>query len=400
MLNSTVLLQPEEYQERVTKLTELVKQHDLDVFIVTGEHSILYLTGIPFVPLERPFFIFIWVDRAPELLVPMLERDYLGMTYSVHNISTYWDYPASAERNWQRRLLEKIGAAKRIGVEPTCPADILGVLGADKAQIYSFVDDLRLIKSPAEIGLLRYAARYADQCVERVLAAAYDGVSLLELFGQSRGVQLTMLKEVGYNAYTSSVLAGAWPAPDNSMPHAVPTLDTRYHAGPHISGGAVRVHGYTAESERTFFLREPDGGLKKAFDAMREARRRAFAAARSGAVCAEVDTAANDFLRSEGYGNNLRHRCGHGFGLGTHEGPWVSEGSKTVLQPGMLISIEPGIYISNVGGIRHSDTVLITENGNESLTHFPDDFESMMIRGTKPFKQLMGAITRRIAGVA
>lgn len=135
------------------------------------------------------------------------------------------------------------------------------------------------------------------------------------------------------------------------MPHAVPKLDARYHAGPHISGGVVRVHGYTAESERTFFLTEPDRELKQAFDAMREARRRAFAAAHPGAVCAEVDAAANDFL-------------------------------------------------PNVGGLRHSDTVLITENGNESHTHYPDDFESMLIRGAEPFKRLMGAITRRVAGVA
>lgn len=399
MSKASLLIQSQEYQERVAKITSMVRQHDLDAFVVTGEESILYLSGIPFVPLERPFFIFIWADRAPELLVPMLERDYLGKAYSVQNLDTYWDYPAAEGRNWQGRLLEKVGKAKRIGVEPTCPADILQVLETSTVEIHPFVEELRLVKSRAEIELLRYAARYADQCVARVLAAAYEGVSLLELFGQSRGVQLTMLKEAGYNAYVSSVLAGAWPAPDSAMPHAVPELETRYREGPHIAGGVVRVHGYTAESERTFFLIQPNPDLKKAFDAMREARRRAFELARPGSLCAEVDTAANDFLRSEGYGDNLRHRCGHGFGLSTHEGPWVSEGSNTVLQPGMLISIEPGIYIPNLGGVRHSDTVLITENGNESLTHYPDTFEAMQIRGTKPLKQLVGAITRRVAGI-
>jgi Xaa-Pro dipeptidase len=399
MTNSHLLIQPAEYQERVAKLTTMVRQHDLDGFVVTAEESILYLSGIPFVPLERPFFIFVWADREPELLVPMLERDYLGKAYSVHRVETYWDYPAEEGRNWQSRLLEKVGAAKRIGVEPTCPADILQALENISTEIHPFVEELRLVKSHAEIELLRYAARYADQCVARVLAAAYDGVSLLELFGQSRGVQLSILKEVGYNAYISSVLAGAWPAPDSAMPHAVPELGTRYRGGPHIAGGVVRVHGYTAESERTFFLIQPDPNLKKAFEAMREARRRAFAKARPGSLCAEVDAAANDFLRSEGYGDNLRHRCGHGFGLSTHEGPWVSEGSETILQAGMLISIEPGIYIPNIGGIRHSDTVLITESGNESLTHYPDTFEAMQIRGVKPFKQFIGAITRRVAGI-
>lgn len=399
MASASILIQPEEYQTRVAKLADMVRQHDLDVFVVTDEESILYLSGIPFVPLERPFFIFIWADRSPELLVPMLERDYLGKAHSVKNLDTYWDYPATETRNWQGRLREKLGKAQRIGVEPTCSADILNELENCTVEILPFVEELRLVKSRAEIELLRYAARYADQCVERVLAAAYDGVSLLELFGQSRSVQLTMLKQVGYNAYISSVLAGAWPAPDSAMPHAVPELKTRYREGPHIAGGVVRVHGYTAESERTFFLFQPTSNLKKAFDAMREARRRAFQAARPGTLCAEVDAAANDFLRSEGYGDNLRHRCGHGFGLSTHEGPWVSEGSSTVLLPGMLISIEPGIYIPDVGGIRHSDTVLITESGNESLTHYPDTFEAMQIRGAKPLKRLMGIITRHVAGI-
>lgn len=399
MSNSSLLIQSSEYQERVAKITAMVREQGLDVFVVTAEESILYLTGIPFVPLERPFFIFIWAERAPELLVPMLERDYLGKAYSIKDVDTYWDYPAAETRNWQGRLREKLGKAQRIGVEPTCPVDILNELKDQTTEIHPFVEKLRLVKSPAEIELLRYAARYADQCVERVLTAAYNGVSLLELFGQSRSVQLTMLKEVGYNAYISSVLAGAWPAPDSAMPHAVPELKTRYREGPHIAGGVVRVHGYTAESERTFFLLSPTLDLKKAFDAMREARRRAFQAARPGATCAEVDAAANDFLRSEGYGENLRHRCGHGFGLSTHEGPWVSEGSETVLQTGMLISIEPGVYIPGVGGIRHSDTVLITESGNESLTHFPDTFEDMQVRGVKPLRRLMGAMTRRVAGI-
>jgi Xaa-Pro dipeptidase len=399
MAKSSVLIQPAEYQQRMAELQNQVRRHDLDVFVVTGEESILYLSGIPFMPLERPFFIFVWADREPELLVPMLERDQLGKAYSVRNVSTYWDYPAAEGRDWQGRLRETVGAAKRIGIEPTCPATVAGVLDPGTLELLPLVEDLRLVKSPAEIQLLRHAARYADQCVDRVLAAAYNGVTLLELFGESRAVQLTMLKEVGYNAYVSSILAGAWPAPASAMPHAIPQLGARYRAGPHIAAAMVRVHGYAAESERTFFVVQPDATLTDAFAAMREARRRAFALARPGAVCAEIDAAANGFLIGEGYADNLRHRCGHGFGLSVHEGPWVSEGSPTILQAGMLISIEPGIYIPDVGGVRHSDTVLITEDGHEPLTRYPDNLEAMLVRGAKPLRRLRGAITRQVAGL-
>jgi Xaa-Pro dipeptidase len=120
---------------------------------------------------------------------------------------------------------------------------------------------------------------------------------------------------------------------------------------------------------------------------------------RPGAPCAEIDAAANGFLRDEGYGGNLMHRTGHGFGLSTHEGPWVAEGSEDVLEAGMLISVEPGVYLPGVGGVRHSDTVLITADGYESLTRYPTDLGSLTIGGAKPWQRLMGAVTRRVAGV-
>jgi Xaa-Pro dipeptidase len=132
---------------------------------------------------------------------------------------------------------------------------------------------------------------------------------------------------------------------------------------------------------------------------MTEARRRAFALARPGTPCAEVDAAANGFLREEGFAEYLMHRTGHGFGLSTHEGPWVAEGSEDVLEAGIMIGVEPGIYLPGVGGVRHSDTVLVTEDGYESLTRYPTDLESAMAGGAKPLTRLMGAITRRVAGL-
>jgi Xaa-Pro dipeptidase len=159
------------------------------------------------------------------------------------------------------------------------------------------------------------------------------------------------------------------------------------------------VHGYCAECERTSFTVRPGSEARSAFAAMMEARRRAFELARPGVPCSELDAAANGFLREEGYGANLMHRTGHGFGLSTHEGPWVAEGSEDVLAPGMLISVEPGIYLPGVGGVRHSDTVLITEGGYECLTQFPTDLESLTVGGAKLRQRLMGALTRRVAGV-
>jgi len=388
----------QEYQARMTRLQQLVAAEGLDLFIVSAEESILYLTGVSYRPLERPFFILVRPREEPELLVPKLEQEHLAGAASVQRVQTYWDYPAPRGECCTERLLGLIGSPSALGVEPSLPAEVGVCLASFQPAVRPLVERLRLVKSAAEIERLRKAAHYADLGVARALKVAYEGASVLELFGQGRTVQMHMLREVGYDPVVSSVLVGAWPAPGSAMPHGVPSVGARLGVGPHIALALMRVHGYCAECERTAFVVPPSPELCEVFGTMEEARHRAFALARPGVACAELDAAANGFLRDEGYGERLLHRTGHGFGLSTHEGPWVAEGSDDVLAAGMLISIEPGIYLPGVGGVRHSDTVLITANGYESLTRHPADLESLTIRGAKPYQRLMGALTRRVAG--
>lgn len=388
-----------EYRRRIERLGQRLAEEGLDLFIVSAEESILYLTGVAYTPLERPFFILVRPDAAPTLLVPTMERDHLASTPAIEQVQTYWDYPAPSQTSWRTRLDELIQGATNVAVEPSMPLEIAQHLADRQARALPLVEEMRLVKSPAEIALLRHAARYADMGVERILRTAYHGVSLLELFSQGRSVQLAMLREVGYNAVISGVTVGAWPAPGSAMPHDVPAAEARLRQGPHIALALTRVQGYCAECERTFFVAPPDPQVREAFAAMREATRRAIELARPGVPCAELDEAANGFLRDEGYGPYLLHRTGHGFGLSGHEGPWIAAGSTDVLEPGMLISVEPGIYFPEVGGVRHSDTILITDDGAESLTHQPRDLDALTIHQAKPAKRLIGALTRRMAGL-
>ena len=250
--------------------------------------------------------------------------------------------------------------------------------------------------------MVRQAARYADLGMEKVIGVSYYGVSVMELFAQARAVQMQILKDTDYDVLTTSVLLGAWPAPDSTLsaqPHAVPSLYDCLKEGPHIALALLRVNGYAAECERTYFLSQPDAEVKEAFASIQEARRRAFALIRQGVRCAEVDAAANGFLREKGYGDYLLHRTGHGIGLGNHEGPWVAEGSEEFLEENMLISVEPGIYLPGIGGLRHSDTVLVTKDGYELLTQYPIDLEALTIQSYKPIRRLIGAFTRWVVGI-
>lgn len=384
-----------EFRERMTKLQQKVARQNLDVFLVSQEESIYYLTGVSYRPLERPFFILVWPDRPAHLLVPALEGDHLKAAPNVGAVSTYWEYPSPAGEGYAERLLGLLSGVRQVGVEPGLSQEIATRLQPHPLVVQPLIEEMRLVKSPAEVEMIRHAARYADEAVRRVMGAAYFGVSELELFSQGRGVQTKIIKEVGYDVLTTSILAGAWPAPMSAQPHSVPTVSDRLKGGPHIALALMRVNGYAAECERTFFLEPPAAEVVAAFKVMQEARRKALALVRPGAPCAEIDCQTKAFLHAEGYGPYLMHRTGHGFGLGNHEGPWVAEGSPQVLEENMVISIEPGIYLPDVGGVRHSDTILVTRTGYEMLTQSPTGLESMTLRAYKPLKRLVGAITRR-----
>jgi Xaa-Pro aminopeptidase len=112
-----------------------------------------------------------------------------------------------------------------------------------------------------------------------------------------------------------------------------------------------------------------------------EARELGFSLVKDGAACSEVDNKVLTYLEKKGYGEQILHRTAHGFGITVHERPWLARGSKEVLRENMVISMEPGLYFAGKGGLRHSDTVLVTKNGYEILTEFPTDLESLTLPG-------------------
>lgn len=393
------MIKHSEYIERMKNLQEKIVRQHLEAFLVTAQDSIYYLTGVTYVPLERPFFILVRPGQGASLLVPALDREHLSSAPNLDEVRSYWDYPSPPGDGWPECLLDLLAGISRFAIEPTLPQEIALVLAPLQPQTLPLVEELRLVKSAAEVEMLRKAAYYADLGMQKITAAAYSGVSEIEIFSQARSVQMKIIQETEFDALNTSLLTAAWPARLGTQPHGVPSIDDRLQAGPHIGLSFMRVNGYGAECERTFFVEPPSAEMKEMFAVMQEARRRAFALVCPGVPCAEIDRAANGFLREEGLGDHLLHRTGHGFGLSNHEGPWVAEGSPEVLAENMLISIEPGIYVPNLGGFRHSDTVLVRKDGYELLTRFASSLEALTLTSGKPFTRLRGALVRRAVGI-
>ncbi|MHA1659100.1 MAG: M24 family metallopeptidase, partial [Promethearchaeota archaeon] len=141
-----------------------------------------------------------------------------------------------------------------------------------------------------------------------------------------------------------------------------------------------QINGYGVEIERSFFLGTVPEKAKNPFEVMMEGRTLAYELAKPGANLSDIDGAVRKIYKKRGYGDKILHRTGHGLGITGHEAPYVAVGYDQKLEPGMIISIEPGIYIPGTGGFRHSDTVLITDDGNISLTKAPVTLEDLTIQ--------------------
>ena len=364
----------EDYRSRLERLESAVAEAELEVFLVSSFDSIYYLTGAGFEPLERPFFLAVYPRgvRGPTLLVPRLDAEHMKKARNVDGRSgPTGSIPRPTAGGGSTGYGRLIGSARRVGIEPSLRRDIADELRDLTVGVAPLVEGLRLVKSPDEVAMIRRTARYADRGVEELLAASYHGATVAEGFARTGALSRAIIREVDdWEILTTKVLLATWAAPRSAQPHSVPDLNDRLREGPHVALSFLRVNGYAAESERTFFTATPSREAKRAFRAMEEARGIAFRMIRPGVACGELDSAVNEFLRAEGYaGEECRlHRTGHGIGLGNHEAPWVAEGSTDVLAENMVISVEPGIYLKGEGGFRHSDTVLVTRDGCECLT--------------------------------
>jgi Xaa-Pro aminopeptidase len=390
----------QEYTHRIKSTQDRLKTSEVDTLIISEEEDIYYLTGMTYKSLERLFLLVIKEDKVI-FIVPKMELAHLKEVDNVTQIISYWEYPAKEPERWEDVLFEVVKGSKLVGISGKAPFEIPSYLSSVniKAIENSIIEEQRWVKSDSEIQLIKQAAKYCDFSINKLNTNAYFGMTELEVFSIGRAIQQKVIKETDFDYLATNILVAAWPSRISYQPHGVPTVSDVLVEGSHISLAFLRVNGYSAELERTFFTSKPTKEQAEAFEMMMEARRRSYSMLKAGAIAEDVDMAAKDYLSGQGLKEHIMHRTGHGIGLGNHEGPFLAEGDKTVLKENMVVSIEPGIYIEGVGGFRHSDTVLITKNGYEILTNCPDDLKSLTFLSSKPLQKLKGNIIKKIYGI-
>jgi Xaa-Pro dipeptidase len=394
--------QAAEFQRRSALLAGAIAAAGLDHYVVTTGENIFYLTGATFEPLERPFFLVAGADGSRRMLVPVLERDHLRKAWGLADdaIASYREFPAPPGEGWADRLLDGAFLGGRFGFDTGTPWNVAAPMHAAGGVALDLLEPLRMVKSDWEIGQIERAARYADWGVHEILRRAWNGATVAETYAPTQALLRKIIRELpNWDPLSTKVVAAAWPAPLSAEPHAIPGLADRLRAGPHVALVLTRVNGYAAECERTFFTVAPSAVERERFGIMARARALAFGMVRPGVACAEIDGKVNDFLAGAGFAefHTRLHRCGHGFGLGNHEPPWLAVGSPHVLAANMLVSIEPGVYVPGEGGYRHSDTVLVTSDGYRCLTRSPLELDALVLpKATLRHRAMHWAVKRTL----
>jgi Xaa-Pro dipeptidase len=364
---------------RLEALRRLQRDNGLDCVALMPGANLRYFTGLTIHLSERPAVAFVPVDGPLTVALPHLEapaagrilpegarlytyRDEEGHEHLFHQIANDLalkeavvgiEYLAMRVLE-MRRIEQAFVDCTLLAVEPWLPV-------------------LRMAKDESEIAFMRRAVEIAERAMQRLLdeSAIHVGRTELEI---AADLQVAMLHEGGQGeAFSPLVLSG----PNSAAPHAH-TSERPLAEGDLvvIDWGAVYA-GYRSDITRTFVMGTPTPEMIQIHDAVLAANQAGRLGARAGAPAQEVDRVARRAITLAGYGEFFIHRTGHGLGLEIHEPPYLVEGNLDILQPGMTFTVEPGIYVPGLGGVRVEDDVVVTELGRETLTTLPRDLVAL-----------------------
>jgi Xaa-Pro dipeptidase len=357
-------------------------ERNLDYLVSFDPVNVYYMTNFANYVHERPFLLIVGKQGTPIMLAPYLELTHVKMRSRCDlEYVTYYEFPAPAGQNWFDIYPTLFALNSRVGIEHAMPVGIARKTPGTVV-LSDAIETARLIKTEYEIGRTVHACSVVDLGHATLLGMCKPGLPEAAIFSALNGaMNKKIFEDIPHaNFFVTKTMAAVWPPSIAHDPHHVPSLAMPMeHGGPHVSIVVAQVDGYGVELERTFFLGEIPEYAKKPFDTMLEARANAYEMLRPGQHLAEIDEAARKVIIDAGYEDSILHRTGHGFGITGHEAPYLAIGESGVLEAGMTVSIEPGIYKEGEGGFRHSDTVLITDDAYVRLTTAPDTLEELVM---------------------
>jgi Xaa-Pro aminopeptidase len=392
----TLAIKQSEYNERLAGLAAQLVERDLTGAVLFDPYYVLYYAGFAFAPTERPIAFVLTAQGTGGMLVPRLEREHAQANSAVEHVADYPEYPGETHpMEALRTLLDEMGVKASYGADHDGYPWVLGYRGPSLTEltgtmpekITGAIEDQMAIKSPAEIELIRESAKWGNLAHRLLQRYTRPGLTESEVERRaSTDATLAMLDAIGpiYRAqsfFFDGAAAGyrGQIGRNAAIPHALANNITFEVGDALVTGAGAPVWGYLSELERTMVIGPPSDEQRRMFDHMVALQDTAFEAITPGARCSDVDRAVRAYYDKHDLWEYWKHHVGHAIGLRYHEGPFLDIGDDTEIKPGMVFTVEPGLYTAGLGGFRHSDTVAVTDDGIEFITYYPRDLESLTL---------------------
>lgn len=359
---------------RLDTLLDQLKKHNIDSMLITSKANFYYLSNYYTEPHERVIAVYVSKYHDPLLLVPSMEIEdakaagwnYELMGYSDHEnpwqlfrdfLNRNNSVPHSISLEHNHLTLERYNQVK----------DVLPEAHISDGQ--EILANLRVIKSKKEYTLLKQAAAFADFGVETGVKAINEGVGELEVIAE---IEYELKKQgIQQMSFSTMALSGT----KTASPHGTPSMKKIEKGDIVLLDLGVIFEGYCSDITRTVAYKSITAEQEKIYNTVLTAEQNAIDASKIGTSAGKIDLAARDQIELAGYGDYFTHRIGHGLGIETHEYPSMHSNNQLPLKEGMSYTIEPGIYVPNVGGVRIEDMIFMTNKGPEMLTKFPKELQ-------------------------
>lgn len=348
--------------EKIKRLRDTLKQREIDGLIVTNPFNRRYISGftgtagVVLITQDKQLFItdFRYMEQATAQAV--------GYDVIEHKQSLI------------KKIAEIIEALNinNVGFEEDdmtyqtykTYADEIGV---DLIPTSGIIATIRMIKTEDELKIMEQAAAISDRAYEHILTFVKPGMTEIEV---SNELEFFMRQQGATSSSFDIIVASG---KRSALPHGVAT-DKQIRTGELVTldFGAL-YQGYCSDMTRTFAVGEISDELKNIYDTVLEAHLRGIKGTKPGMTGKEADALTRDYIKDQGYGEYFGHGTGHGLGMEVHEGPRLSPLGDIVLEENMVVTVEPGIYVPDVGGCRIEDDIVMTKDGNRSLNKAPKE---------------------------
>ncbi|MCI2947607.1 Xaa-Pro peptidase family protein [Staphylococcus caledonicus] len=347
--------------DKLTKVREILKQQNLDAIVILSDYNRRYLSG--------------FTGTSGALVITSTQNqlitDFRYIEQATNQATNFEIVNRSAGLIDEiKSIITKLNL-QRVGFEGHLISydtyQSLNETSATFISIGEVIEEIRQIKSPDEIEKIKHAAKIVDDTYNYILEVAKAGMTEKELKALLESKMLHLGAEgPSFDTIVASGYRGA-------LPHGVAS-DKVIEQGDMITlDFGAYYEGYCSDITRTFAIGEPDPKMKEIYNIVLESQIKAINEIKPGMTVQEADALSRDYIDAHGYGKEFGHSLGHGIGLDIHEGPLLSKNAKGTIQVNNCVTIEPGIYVDGLGGVRIEDDILITENGCEVFTKCTKD---------------------------